>query len=134
MELVVDANVLFAAILGRDKTMELFFEDKLRLVAPSYLIDEFEKNKQWLANECGLPLTEFEILVSTLLSHVEFFPLTAASLHKSHAEQLAPHTKDAPYFALALYLKCAIWSREKAFKKQSVVPVYSTPELVDMFL
>lgn len=108
MELVVDANVLFAAILGRDKTMELFFEDKLRLVAPSYLLDEFEKNRQWLAKECGLPLAEFEDLVDTLLSHVEFFPLIAASSYKSQAEQLAPHAKDAPYFALALYLRCAI--------------------------
>ena len=134
MELVVDANVLFAALLGRDKTMQLFFEDKLRLVASSYLFDEFEKNKSWLADECGISEKEFEELVGTLLSRVELFPINAASTHTSRAEQLAPHKKDVPYFTLALYLNCAIWSREKAFKKQSVVPVYSTPELVDMFL
>jgi predicted nucleic acid-binding protein len=134
MELVVDANVLFAALLGRDKTMDLFFEDKLRLVSPSYLLDEFEKNRQWLVKECGITAEEFDELLGTLLSRIEFFPLIAAVEHLSKAEQLAPHKKDVPYFALALYLNCAIWSREKAFKKQSVVLIYSTPEIVEMFL
>ena len=45
MELVVDATVLFAAIIGKGKTNDLFFEDKLRLVALPYLVEEF--NKLW---------------------------------------------------------------------------------------
>src|SRR3989344_2915581 len=134
MELVVDANVLFAALLGRDKTMDLFFEDKLRLVSPSYLLDELEKNKHWLAEECGISQDEFDELVEKLLSRIQFFQLIAASEHKAKAEELAPHTKDVTYFVLTLFLNCAIWSREKGFKKQSVVQVYATPELVDMFL
>ena len=48
----------------------------------------------------------------------------------SEARRLAPHTKDVPYFALALRLRCAIFSDEKAFKNQSKVKIYSTSELV----
>ncbi|MCK4476655.1 MAG: hypothetical protein KAU16_08005 [Methanophagales archaeon] len=42
---------------------------------------------------------------------------------------MAPHLKDVEYFALALKLDFPIWSNEKAFKKQSVVKVFSTPDL-----
>ena len=54
MELVVDATVLFAAIIGKGKTNDLFFEDKLRLVALPYLIEEFNKNTGAIAKICGL--------------------------------------------------------------------------------
>ena len=50
MELVVDATVLFAAIIGKGKTNDLFFEDKLKLVALPYLIDEFNKNVGTIEN------------------------------------------------------------------------------------
>ena len=100
MELVVDATVLFAAIIGKGKTNDLFFE-------------------------------EFEILKR----RVEIFPIYKFPDEvQSKAEKLAPHRKDAPYFALALHLGCAVWSREKAFKKQAEIRVYSTSELVDIFL
>ena|SRR3989338_2885499 len=135
MELVVDATVLFAAIIGKGKTNDLFFEDKLRLVALPYLIEEFNKNTGAIAKICGLSesevIEEFEILKR----RVEIFPIYKFPDEiQSKAERLAPHRKDAPYFALALHLGCAIWSREKDFRKQGEVEVYFTPELVDMFL
>ena len=47
-----------------------------------------------------------------------------------HDLKLAPHPKDAEYFALALRFVFPIWSNEKAFKKQSKVKVFSTSDLV----
>ena len=135
MELVVDATVLFAAIIGKGKTNDLFFEDKLRLIALPYLIDEFNKNVGTIASICGISesevIEEFEILKR----RVEIFPIYKfPDGIQSKAERLAPHSKDVPYFALALHLGCAIWSREEDFKKQSEVKIYFTPVLVDMFL
>ncbi len=40
---------------------------------------------------------------------------------------------DAPYFALALHLNCAIWSGDKALKGQLKVKVFNIKELVDEF-
>ena len=43
--------------------------------------------------------------------------------------KISPHSKDVPYFALALAFNAAIWSDEKAFKKQNKVKIFSTEEL-----
>ena len=43
---------------------------------------------------------------------------------------LGEHVKDIPYFALALYLNCGIWSNEKRFKRQSRIKAFSTSDLV----
>lgn len=135
MELVVDANVLFAALIGRDKTHELFFEDKIRLLAPSKLITEFENNKEMIAEKGKVSISELMVAFSILKEKIDIFPTDNISSEiRNRAEKLAPHKKDIPYFALALSMGSAIWSREKSFKKQKEVKVYSPSELVDMFL
>lgn len=135
MELVVDANVLFAALIGKYKTQDLFFENKIKLSAPLKLIVEFENNKELIAKKGNVPVAELMKSFGILKEKIELYPTENISSEiRLKAEKLAPHAKDAPYFALALHLGCAIWSREKAFKEQDEVKVYSTPELVDMFL
>ena len=135
MELVVDANILFAALIGKGKTQELFFERKIKLASPLRLIEEFENNKEIIAKRGGVSVQEIMKAFELLKERIELHPTVGIPLEtRAKAEKLAPHNKDVPYFALALHLGCAIWSREGDFKKQGEIKVYSTPELVDMFL
>lgn len=46
------------------------------------------------------------------------------------AEKISPDERDVLYFALALKLKCGIWSNDKKLKKQSKIKIYSTEELL----
>ena len=50
------------------------------------------------------------------------------------AKKISPDEKDVDYFALALKLKCAIWSKDKALKeKQNEIAIYATEDLAKMF-
>lgn len=52
----------------------------------------------------------------------------------SKARKISPDRKDVDYFALALKMKCSIWSNDKPIKnKQNEVKIYNTEELVKMF-
>ena len=46
------------------------------------------------------------------------------------AEKISPDFKDIHYFALALKLKCPIWSNDKRLKEQNQVKIVSTTELL----
>ena len=48
-------------------------------------------------------------------------------------EEDCPDEKDITYFALALYLRCPLWSNEKRLKEQKEVIVYATHELMKLF-
>ena len=48
------------------------------------------------------------------------------------AEKISPDPNDIMYFALALKLKCGIWSNDKRLKRQNKIKVYSTEELNSM--
>ena len=135
MELIVDASVLFAAIIGKGKTYDLFFEDRLKLVATSYLIEEFDKNTKVISDICGTSESEVVEVFDILKERIEILPIVNFSEEiQSQAEKLSPHSKDSPYFALALLLGSSIWTREKGFAKQDEIRIYFTSELVDMFL
>ncbi len=43
-----------------------------------------------------------------------------------------PDENDIIYFALALKLKCCIWSNDKALKRQDRIMVLSTKELLGL--
>jgi len=45
MKLIVDANILFAALIKEGSTAELLISDKLQLFAPEFLFAEFAKYK-----------------------------------------------------------------------------------------
>ncbi len=131
MQLVIDANVLFAALIGKGKTQELVFEDKIKLVAPLKLIDEFETNKELIAAKGNVSVEELMESFELIRERIEIYATDGISSEiRIEAEKLAPQRKDVAYFALALHLGCNIWSRERLFKKQSKVRVLSTSDLI----
>lgn len=48
MDLVVDANILFAALVKESRTAELLFRDDFHLYAPDFILQEFSKYEQEL--------------------------------------------------------------------------------------
>jgi len=46
IKLVIDANILFAALIKNSKTAELIIEKQITLLAPEFLIEEFGKYRR----------------------------------------------------------------------------------------
>jgi predicted nucleic acid-binding protein len=137
MKLVVDANELLAGIITKGKglqswTLDVIFSDKVELFAPLRLLTELERNRDEIMMKSGFSSRDFEAFVGVIKLRVKFFPFEKFWDKISEAREISPHTKDVEYFALALKLGCGIWSREKAFREQSQVEVFSAEELVEL--
>ena len=46
MELIVDANILFASLIKESKTIEILLDKRLNLFAPDFILTEFSKYKE----------------------------------------------------------------------------------------
>ena len=46
MMLVVDANIVFAAIIKGDKTAEIIVSDDVNLITPEFVLSEIKKHKE----------------------------------------------------------------------------------------
>ena len=129
MLLVVDANIIFSALVGGNLT-ELFLSHKLELVAPELLFVEIYKHKEELKQKSHLSEEYFELLLSLLEKRVKTIPLEEYINFFSEAEKmLGEHFKDAPYIALALRLQCPFWSYEKRFRRFKEIESLTTEEV-----
>lgn len=137
MILVVDAEVIFAALIARGFTLELIkilSEHGVDLISPDYVSEEIKRRKNKLIRFSGLSETQLDFVINLIFEKIKIVNREEYVQYLEEAEKLVPHKRDIPYFALALAKNSAIWSNEKSFKKQSKVKVLSTNELKKTFL
>ena len=134
MELIIDANILMSALISTEgKTYDLIYADRIRLFAPEYLLEEFERHKNEILTKSGLTESDFELFLRLISSRIEFISKSEFKSFIPQAKELTPDIDDTEYFALALKFKCAIWSNDKRLANQDKIRVYSTTELLRIF-
>jgi len=132
MKLVVDANILFAALIKKGSTAELLISDKLQLFAPEFLFTEFTKYEELILKKTHRSHEEFNQLLEILKEQITIIPKKKITPFIYKAEKISPDPKDTVYLALAFALKSNIWSNDKRLKQgQEIITVFSTEELID---
>jgi len=129
MDLVIDANVLFSALIKDSFAYNLLFSDTSHIFTPEYIFTELEKHKEEILKKTERTEGEFFRVLETLKQRIIIVPLEELVPYVEEAERLTPDPDDMAYFALALKLNCAIWSNDKKLKEQNKIKVYHTNEL-----
>ena len=134
MDLVVDANEIFAALIKESKTYELIFDEKLHLFTTEFFFTEFNKHSKEIREKTEKTEEELNNLLDVLKKKIILIPLEELLPYVDEAEKISPDPDDVAYIALALKLKCDIWSQDRKLKEnQNKVQVYSTEDLVKIF-
>ena len=133
MNLVVDANILFASLIKKDMTSDILFDNNINLYAPEFIFSEFEKYKDYIKNKTERTDEEFNELMDLFERKVSLVPLEEIKPYLEEAEKLSLDPKDISYIALALKLNIPIWSNDKGLKKQNKIKIYSTTDLIHFF-
>jgi len=134
MRLVIDANILIAALLKDATTREIILKEELELFAPECLLAELNTLLKSQRIRKRIPLSDRELsgLASTILSRIIFVPEESFLSFVKLSIALVAHIEDAPYLALSWALKLPLWSNDTALREQSAIKVYTTVNLLDM--
>lgn len=132
MDLVIDANVLFSALIKDSSANNLLFSGRFHLFTPEYIFTEFEKHKEEILSKTERTDEEFFRLLETLKRRIVIVPLEELVPYVNEAEEITPDPKDMAYFALALKLNCVIWSNDKKLKEQDKIRIYHTHEIAKL--
>ncbi len=133
MKLVVDANVLMSALIATEgRTCELLFRENLELYAPAFLMEEVTEHKAEILSRSRLSEEDLSLFISLLRPRILFVGKEASARYLPKARRISPNPDDTEYLALALSLRCALWSNDKRLKRQGEVKVYTTTELLDL--
>lgn len=131
MKLVVDANILFASLIRDSLTAELLLSDKLTLIAPEFLLEEFSKYEPYILEKSNRSKEDFNQFLSILREEIEIIPQKGIEPFIQKAEKFSPDPKDTIYLACALTVDAKIWSNDKRLKEdQEEIEVITTKELI----
>ena len=130
--LAVDSNPIISALIG-GKGRDIFLKvDDSAFYTTAFNFREVEKYIPVLSSKRKLPLDDLYLALSLLPLTIcdEEFYKSEMSKSKRLIEKRDPD--DAHLLALALKLKCPIWSNDKDFEDTNV-KVYSTLDLLKLF-
>lgn len=136
MRLVVDANILIAALLKDATTREFLLNENMEFFGPEHLLNEIKhllKNPK-IRKRLRLNDDDLYDLTSSILSRIEFVPEKVFLSSIKESLSLVTHPEDAPYIALSLALKIPLWSNDSALKEVSSVQVFTTSELIKLLI
>lgn len=128
MKIVVDANILFSALLRKGLTHKLMFDERLTLYAPQFLQIELQKYRQELKERTNIGEKEFDKALQMLLAKLHFVPDEETALYRDAVYHLVNDKKDAPYLACALAINGDLWTQDKALN-QNRVKTWNTTQL-----
>lgn len=122
MRIIVDANIVFSAILNTNsKIADLLLNSKgvFEFIAPDFLLVEIKKYHKKLSSLSKMSIddiqnTEYKITKPILF--LSGFHISEKIWIKAEQLVLDIDPKDTPYVAFSLNFKCKIWSGDKALR------------------
>lgn len=134
MRLVVDTNRFISALLRAGSTRRAFVETESELFAPVDVLDEIARHRASLVSRSGLAPADFETLLDALLAPIQWVPphefepyLLVANVAMQNADP-----NDTTFLAAALAVDAdAIWSEDKHFDVQTLVPRTRHPDRIE---
>jgi len=135
MNIILDSNVLFSALIKDSITRKIILEYEGFFLFPSYIFLEAEKHKKELLRKSKMKEEEFNELFGIILKKVLIVPVSVLYPYKKEALKIIKDIdiNDVLFVACALaYPNSIIWSDDKRLKNQSKIKVLNTMEMMKL--
>ena len=133
MNITIDSNILFSALIKDSITRKIILNYPERFLFPEYIFQEFLKYKKLLLKKSNLSEKEFYFLLNNLLKKVKIIKNEKIYKYKKESIKILKDIdiKDAPFIAVCLKYSSILWSDDKALKNQKKIIVLNTKEFIN---
>ncbi len=132
MKLIVDTNIVMAALIKEGMCRYLLTHFDGELYAIKLLANEREKYKEYLLKKTGINEEMLQRIVQLIYDKMILLDDTLIEQHMEQAKKIIAKydNDDVPFIAAALAVQADIWSDDDHFKQQTQIKVWTTEELV----
>jgi len=132
MRLVLDTNILIAALIKDSITRRILLLPDLEFLLPAFALDELARHRAKIVRAARLKGDELDLLLTLLLTSVAVVPYERIAPYLSDADALIGtiDPDDVPFVALALAEEHdGIWSNDRAFEDLPGIQCWTTTSL-----
>lgn len=131
--IILDVNIVLSAIIKDSFTREFITKSEHEFWFPEQALDRIKKYKDLIIKKSGLNPKELDSLFEMFFEQVNIAPRGKTDINLAKAKEVMEHIdkEDVLFIACALSISdSVIWSNDKHLKKQKLVRVYTTKELL----
>jgi predicted nucleic acid-binding protein len=132
MNIILNSNILFSAIIRNSETRRQIVKHKADILIPEKVFEEINKHKKEIEKKSGLGQEEVEYILKELVKDVRIITYDEISTFVDEALEIMKNIDiyDAEFIACGLaFPGSIIWSDDKNLKKQNRVNIINTKEL-----
>jgi len=132
MRLILDTNILIAALIKDSITRRILLLPGLEFLLPVFALDELATHRSKIVRATRLKGDELDLLLTLLLTSVTIVPFERIAPYLPEADTLigAIDPNDVPFVALALAEEHeGIWSNDRAFERLPGIQCWTTTRL-----
>lgn len=133
MRLIVDANIIFSALMRDSTTRRILLLPQFELYVPEYVKVEIEGHLPELVKRSGLKEEDLRKALDIVFSNITFIGLEGLEEEIRGAYDIMKDIDedDTPYLALYLAIRNdGIWTQDPHFQMVRKVEVWSTLDLL----
>ena len=132
--LVIDTNVIISALIKDGLIRKILTNSNVNFIFPEYGLNEIYSYKSEIINKANIEDNEFDILLLRLFKYIRLVPFDIIYKFKIESDNIMDniYKEDSVFIATALAFNCLIWSDDKHFKKQNVVKVLTTRDIINI--
>ena len=134
MQLVIDSNILFAALIRDSGTRKVFYHLKADFFLLPTNQQELQKYKIELIKKSHVNEMNFDIILEQLSKKCIQLEDKIILTHWKKADGImgSIDPKDTPFIAAALATNSDIWSNDVHFKQQKKIKIWTTADLIKL--
>jgi predicted nucleic acid-binding protein len=134
MNIVIDTNIFISALIKDGKTREIITSYGWNFLIPEFEFAEIKKHKSEILRKSRLAEIDFKLLVSKLLKYIRIVRNEMIIKHKQESFGIIGDIdpNDTIFIATALACDAAIWTDDKHFKKQNIIRILTTKEILEL--
>jgi predicted nucleic acid-binding protein len=103
------------------------------LYSPEYALEEINIHAREICSKANITSQQFKDIKLELAEYVHFIPFQEYASVITEIDGLITDSDDIDFLALAFKLNVPLWSNDFALKKQSIIIVLSTKELLNVY-
>ncbi|MDO8428350.1 MAG: PIN domain-containing protein [Candidatus Diapherotrites archaeon] len=132
MYIVIDTNIVIAALIKDSKAREVLMNENFDFISPDFVLDEIHKYESYIREKSDLSKEAFETLMTLLFENIKLIPEEEYASSKERAKEImAEDIKDVPFVAVYFALNCdGIWTNDLDYKNKKELKIFSTKDLL----
>ncbi len=134
--IVIDTNILMSALIKDGLTRRILVHSGRRFAYPEIALEEITRHRDLVLRKSGYTPNELDEVLSGLLRSVTLIATSAFQQDIARAAIVMRDIDitDTVFVALALSLNATLWSDDAHLRKQNLVMVCTTSEMMNLSL